>query len=63
HPGPDRPGRCPVASRGVTTGHDRAMDLAIRHIGIFLFADVEELDAIGPWEVLSAWTQNCPDDG
>ncbi|MFI9325675.1 DJ-1/PfpI family protein [Kitasatospora aureofaciens] len=28
-----------------------------------LFPDVEELDAIGPWEVLSFWTRNYPDDG
>jgi transcriptional regulator GlxA family with amidase domain len=34
-----------------------------RHIGILLFADVEELDAVGPWEVLSFWTRNYPDDG
>jgi transcriptional regulator GlxA family with amidase domain len=34
-----------------------------RHIGILLFADVEELDAIGPWEVLSYWTHQFPADG
>ena len=28
----------------------------VKHIGILLFSDVEELDAIGPWEVLSYWT-------
>ncbi len=32
-------------------------------IGIVLFPDVEELDAVGPWEVLTSWTQNHPDDG
>ncbi|MGH3513364.1 MAG: hypothetical protein ACRDQI_11320 [Pseudonocardiaceae bacterium] len=32
------------------------MDTTVRHIGIFLFAEVEELDAIGPWEVLAHWT-------
>jgi transcriptional regulator GlxA family with amidase domain len=36
---------------------------AVKHIGIVLFPDVEELDAIGPWEVLSAWTRYFPDDG
>jgi transcriptional regulator GlxA family with amidase domain len=36
---------------------------APRQIGIVLFDDVEELDAIGPWEVLSYWIQNHPDDG
>jgi transcriptional regulator GlxA family with amidase domain len=35
----------------------------VRHIGIFLFPDVEELDAVGPWEVLAHWTQHHPDDG
>ena len=34
----------------------------VRHIGILLFNDVEELDAIGPWEVLSYWTRNHPAD-
>jgi len=27
------------------------VDAEINHIGIVLFADVEEFDAIGPWEV------------
>jgi transcriptional regulator GlxA family with amidase domain len=34
-----------------------------RHIGILLFDGVEELDAVGPWEVLAAWTTFSPDDG
>ncbi|MDT7544161.1 MAG: hypothetical protein QOE99_271 [Actinomycetota bacterium] len=34
-----------------------------RHIGILLFDDVEELDAVGPYEVLAYWTQQHPDDG
>jgi transcriptional regulator GlxA family with amidase domain len=34
-----------------------------RHIGILLFDDAEELDAVGPWEVLSSWTRNFHDDG
>jgi transcriptional regulator GlxA family with amidase domain len=34
-----------------------------RHIGILLFPDVEELDAVGPWEVLAFWTRHFPDDG
>jgi transcriptional regulator GlxA family with amidase domain len=32
-------------------------------IGILLFEDVEELDAVGPWEVLSYWTRENPGDG
>ena len=34
-----------------------------RHIGLFLFDGVEELDAVGPWEVLASWTQQHPEDG
>ncbi|MFD7510337.1 DJ-1/PfpI family protein [Streptomyces sp. NPDC059853] len=34
-----------------------------RRIGILLFPDVEELDAVGPWEVLAYWTRNFPGDG
>ncbi|MBD3003700.1 DJ-1/PfpI family protein [Streptomyces sp. 5-10] len=34
-----------------------------RKIGILLFPDVEELDAIGPWEVLAYWTRNFAEDG
>jgi len=33
------------------------------HIGILLFDGVEELDAVGPWEVLSWWTRSYPEDG
>jgi transcriptional regulator GlxA family with amidase domain len=36
---------------------------APRTIGILLFDDVEELDAVGPWEVLAAWCAFWPDDG
>ena len=32
-------------------------------IGILLFTDFEELDAVGPWEVLSYWTHQFPEDG
>lgn len=34
-----------------------------RQIGILLFRGIEELDAIGPWEVLSFWTHAFPEDG
>lgn len=34
-----------------------------KHIGILLFPGVEELDAIGPWEVLAFWTRGFPADG
>jgi transcriptional regulator GlxA family with amidase domain len=34
-----------------------------RQIGILVFDGVEELDAVGPWEVLSNWTQEHPEDG
>ena len=35
----------------------------MRTIGILVFDGLEELDAIGPWEVLAAWTRQWPDDG
>ncbi|MFG1945210.1 DJ-1/PfpI family protein [Nonomuraea sp. NPDC048826] len=31
-------------------------------IGILLFEDVEELDAVGPWEVLASWAADHPDE-
>ncbi len=31
-------------------------------IAILIFDDVEELDFVGPWEVLSAWASQHPDD-
>ena len=34
-----------------------------KQIGIVLFEDAEELDVVGPWEVLSYWTRGFPDDG
>ena len=34
-----------------------------RHIGLLLFDGVEELDAVGPWEVLAYWTLQHPEDG
>jgi transcriptional regulator GlxA family with amidase domain len=36
---------------------------AQRHIGLLLFDGVEELDAVGPWEVLAYWTRHHPKDG
>lgn len=38
-------------------------DRDMKHIGILLFDGVEELDAVGPWEVLAYWTRNYPTDG
>jgi transcriptional regulator GlxA family with amidase domain len=35
----------------------------VRTIGIMLFDGVEELDAVGPWEVLAYWASNWPEDG
>ncbi len=32
-------------------------------IGIFVFEDAEELDWVGPWEVLRAWELQYPEDG
>jgi transcriptional regulator GlxA family with amidase domain len=35
----------------------------VRTIGLLLFDDVEELDVIGPWEVLAFWCARHPEDG
>jgi transcriptional regulator GlxA family with amidase domain len=32
-------------------------------IAVVLFEGLEELDAVGPWEVLAAWATQFPDDG
>lgn len=34
-----------------------------RHIGVFCFDGMEELDAVGPWEVFAWWTAHFPQDG
>ena len=47
----------PSVARNGAAGDER------RHIGLFLFDGVEELDAVGPWEVLASWTQQHVDDG
>lgn len=39
------------------------MDGARRTIGILLFDGLEELDAVGPWEVLAFWAHHWPEDG
>jgi transcriptional regulator GlxA family with amidase domain len=41
----------------------RARGSQQRHIGLLFFDGVEELDAVGPWEVLAHWTQQHPEDG
>ena len=38
-------------------------ETATKHVGILLFDDVEELDAVGPWEILANWTLTYPKDG
>jgi len=45
-----------------TSDDGRAGTPAPRHIGLLLFDGVEELDAVGPWEVLAYWTQHHPED-
>ena len=35
----------------------------VKTIGILLFPEVEELDAVGPWDVLAYWTRHHPGDG
>ncbi len=53
-------------SSSATGAHAACFDLEMaetKHIGILLFNDVEELDAVGPWEVLSYWSRTYPQDG
>ncbi len=52
--------RCAARAATVTGS---ANDSPGRQIGILLFEDVEELDAVGPWEVLAHWTRHYPEDG
>jgi transcriptional regulator GlxA family with amidase domain len=33
------------------------------NIAFFIFDDAEELDWVGPWEVLATWALHWPDDG
>ena len=47
----------------LSDSHPTAAELSARHIGILLFDDVEELDAVGPWEILANWTLSYPQDG
>ncbi len=42
---------------------DPNQPVVTKHIGILLFDDVEELDAVGPWEILANWTLTYPQDG
>src|SRR3712207_3611674 len=34
-----------------------------KRIAIVLYEGVEELDFVGPWEVLAAWVRRAPEDG
>jgi transcriptional regulator GlxA family with amidase domain len=43
-------------------GPREARPMATR-IAIAIFPDVEELDFVGPWEVLRSWQKHWPDDG
>lgn len=44
-------------------GSEPSPTAAPHRIGIVLFHGVEELDAVGPWEVLASWTRTFPEDG
>src|SRR5262245_34205921 len=43
-------------------GSDPERVTGMQRIGILLFDDVEELDAVGPWEVFGAWAQAYPEE-
>ena len=53
------PGKAVYAYGGT---HNRAMGDTLR-IGLFIFDGAEELDWVGPWEVLATWSLGWPDDG
>src|SRR5207248_726249 len=36
--------------------------LVATRIGVFVFDGAEELDFVGPWEVLATWAKSFPDD-
>ena len=44
-------------------GGDASDTVRRRQIGLLVFDGVEELDAVGPWEVLSSWMREHPEDG
>jgi len=54
---------CSPVGSGDGCWFDGPMTDTAKHIGIVLFDGVEELDAIGPWEVLAHWTRHHPEDG
>jgi transcriptional regulator GlxA family with amidase domain len=51
-----------MESNDVATGAESSAPPP-RRIGIFLFDVMEEIDAIGPWEVFAWWTSHYPEDG
>src|SRR4051794_3994755 len=55
--------RCPTLGRMTISTPRPPAAGEPRHIGILLFDGVEELDAVGPWEVLAWWTRSYPEDG
>ncbi|WP_432945585.1 DJ-1/PfpI family protein [Kribbella sp. CA-253562] len=56
-----------MVDAGAHRAHDDFMDHTTgqktKNIGILLFDGMEELDAVGPWEVLAAWADQFPEDG
>jgi transcriptional regulator GlxA family with amidase domain len=58
-----RPAAVPVPRVDRRTGWQTFAMPGAHHVGILLFDDVEELDAVGPYEVLAAWARYFPDDG
>lgn len=48
---------------GNSETHEDGQVGRVRHIGLLLFDGMEELDAVGPWEVFAWWTRHFPSDG
>jgi transcriptional regulator GlxA family with amidase domain len=57
---PPTPGEVP---HNAGDGSASARRWYVPSIAIFIFPGVEELDFVGPWEVLRSWQTRWPDDG
>ena len=60
---PRRAGSRPLSGRVGAQAPTMTTTPGARHIGILLFDVMEELDAVGPWEVFAWWTRHFPADG
>lgn len=62
-PEPPQAAAGPVDPAGADERARGSGAVEVKRIGIVVFDGVEELDAIGPWEVLAFWCRVFPGDG